>query len=189
MPPTFVIASALHDRPDAFGETDSDSTEWSRMSKDELSDLARTVIDSNGYMALGTADEAGNPWVSPVWFTTEDYRRFHWVSSPEAQHSRNLAARPEVAIAIFDSSVAVGTAEAVYMSGRAEELTDELERGIEQFDRISQKDIARTWGLSDVQSPSLFRLYRATASEHFVLIRGRDPERGAGVDRRERVTL
>jgi len=80
--------------------------------------------------------------------------------------------------------------EAVYMSGRAEELTgDELERGIELFDRISQQDIARACGLSDVQPPSLFRLYRATASEHFVLIRGRDPERGTGVDRREPVTL
>jgi hypothetical protein len=43
--------------------------------------------------------------------------------------------------------------------------------------------------LSDVQPPSPYRLYRATASEHFVLIKGRDPERGTGVDRRERVEL
>jgi nitroimidazol reductase NimA-like FMN-containing flavoprotein (pyridoxamine 5'-phosphate oxidase superfamily) len=160
------------------------------MSDEELGDLARTVIDSNRYMALGTADEGGRPWVSPVWFAAEDYRRFHWVSSPEARHSRNLAARPEVAIAIYDSSRIPGTAEAVYMSARAEELAgDDLERGIELFDRISRKDIDRTWGLSDVQPPSLFRLYRATASEHFVLVRGRDPKRGSGVDRRERVSL
>ena len=124
----------------------------------ELSQLARTVIDSNSYMALGTADETGHPWVSPVWFASEDYTRFHWVSSPDSRHSRNLAARREVAIAIFDSSAVPGTAEAVYMSGRAEELTgNELERGIELFDRRSQKDIARTWELSDVQPPSLFR--------------------------------
>jgi nitroimidazol reductase NimA-like FMN-containing flavoprotein (pyridoxamine 5'-phosphate oxidase superfamily) len=160
------------------------------MSQDELSDLARRVIDANSYLALGTTDEDGRPWVSPVWFASEDYRQFDWVSSPEARHSRNLTARPEVAIAIYDSSMAPGTAEAVYMSGRAEELTgDELERGVELFDRISQKGIARAWELSDVQPPSLFRLYRATASEHFVLIRGRDPERGSGVDRREQVTL
>lgn len=160
------------------------------MPKDELSDLAKAVIDANSYLALGTADEGGHPWVSPVWFASEDYRQFHWVSSPEARHSRNLVVRPEVAIAIYDSSAAPGTAEAVYMSGRAEELTgQELERGLELFDRISQKGIARAWELSDVQPPSLFRLYRATASEHFVLIRGRDPERGSGVDRREQVTL
>ncbi len=160
------------------------------MNQDELADLARTVIDANRYMALGTADEAGHPWVSPVWFATDDYRSFHWVSSPEARHSQNLAARPEVAIAIFDSSVAVGSAEAVYMSARAEELTgEELQRGIDVFGRRSTEDAARDWGLSEVQPPSLFRLYRATASEHFVLIRGRDPNRGTGVDHRERVTL
>jgi nitroimidazol reductase NimA-like FMN-containing flavoprotein (pyridoxamine 5'-phosphate oxidase superfamily) len=168
----------------------SDSTERSRMSDEQLDELARAVIDSNSYMALGTADESGRPWVSPVWFASDDYRQFHWVSSPEAQHSRNLAARPEVAIAIYDSSRIPGTAEAVYMTGRAEELTgDELDRGIEVFGRVSRKDIDRVWSLSDVQPPSLFRLYRATASEHFVLIRGRDPERGSGVDRREPVSL
>ena len=141
-------------------------------------------------MALGTADEIGQPWVSPVWFATEDYRQFHWVSSPEARHSRNLAVRPELSIAIFDSSVPVGTAEAVYISGRAEELTgNELEHGIEIFGRLSQDEGARDWGLSDVQPPAPFRLYRATAAEHYVLIRGRDPERGSGVDRRERVEL
>lgn len=37
------------------------------------------------------------------------------------------------------------------------------------------------------QPPSLFRLYRAAVSEHYVLIPGRDPERGSGVDRREQV--
>jgi nitroimidazol reductase NimA-like FMN-containing flavoprotein (pyridoxamine 5'-phosphate oxidase superfamily) len=159
------------------------------MSQD-LSDLARSVIDANRYMALGTADAAGHPWVSPVWFASEDHRQFHWASSPEARHSRNLAARPEVAIAIYDSSGTPGTVEAVYMSGHAEELTGgELEGGLEVFDRISQKDIARAWGLTDVQPPSIVRLYRATAEEHFVLIRGRDPERGTGVDRREQVTL
>ena len=156
----------------------------------ELARLARRVIDTTKYMALGTADEAGQPWVSPVWFACEDYRHFHWVSSPEARHSRNLDSRPEVAIAIYDPSVDVGTAAAVYVSGTAEELTgDELEHGIEIFDRLSRKGDGPQWQLSDVQPPSPYRLYRATASEHFVLIRGRDPERGTGVDRRERVEL
>ena len=72
------------------------------MANSDLSEHARTVIDANSYMALGTADETGHPWVSPVWFASEDYR--------------------------------------------------------------------------------------ATVSEHSVLIAGRDPELGTGVDRREPVT-
>jgi nitroimidazol reductase NimA-like FMN-containing flavoprotein (pyridoxamine 5'-phosphate oxidase superfamily) len=166
------------------------ATERSGMSQDDQGDHARSVIDANRYMALGTADEAGNPWVSPVWFASEDYRTFHWVSSPDSKHSRNLAVHPDVAIAIFDSSVPVGAAQAVYMKGLAEELTgDELERGLEVFDRVSRKDIGREWGLDDVRGSALVRLYRATVSEHWVLIRGRDPERGSGVDRSERVSI
>ena len=60
----------------------------------ELAEHVRRVIDSNSYMALGTTDEAGHPWVSPVWFASEGYDSFHWVSSPEAKHSQNLAPAP-----------------------------------------------------------------------------------------------
>jgi uncharacterized protein YhbP (UPF0306 family) len=159
------------------------------MNSERLNDLARTIVDSNRYMVLGTADADGHPWVSPVWFASEDYEHFLWVSSPEARHSRNVAARPEVAIAIFDSTVPVGGAQAVYMSGRAAELTGtELERGIEAYGRLSEADVGHRWALDDVRPPSLFRLYRAVVSEHSVLIPGRDPELGTGVDRREPVT-
>ena len=159
------------------------------MSHERLNDLARRIIDANEYMVLGTADQAGHPWVTPVWFASEDYRSFHWVSSPETRHSRNVAGRPEVAITIFDSTVPVGSAQAVYMAGAAEELTGgELDGGIEVFGRLSEADVGRRWGLDDVRSPSLFRLYRADLSEHHVLITGSDPELGTGVDRREPVT-
>ena len=112
------------------------------------------------------------------------------VSSPDSKHSRNLAAHAEVAIAIFDSSVPVGAAQSVYMKGVARELTgDELESGLEVFDRISRQDIGREWGLDEVQGSAPFRLYRATVSEHWVLIPGRDPEHGSGVDRSEQVSI
>jgi uncharacterized protein YhbP (UPF0306 family) len=156
----------------------------------ELAGVARSVIDANRYMALGTADDKGHPWVTPVWFASEDYRNFHWVSSPDAKHSRYLAAEPHVAIAIFDSSVPVGGAQAVYMKGVAEELTGaELERGIEIFDRVARMDHGRAYALDDVLGSALIRLYRATVSEHWVLIPGRDPDRGSGIDRSERVSL
>jgi nitroimidazol reductase NimA-like FMN-containing flavoprotein (pyridoxamine 5'-phosphate oxidase superfamily) len=60
----------------------------------ELRAIARTIIDSSRYMTLGTADETGLPWVSPVWYAPAEYRQFFWVSSPEARHSRNLMTRP-----------------------------------------------------------------------------------------------
>ena len=131
---------------------------------------ARAVIDSNSYMTLGTADESGRPWVSPVWFAHLGYREFLWVSSPDAQHSRNLTACPEVSIVIFDSQVAPADAEAVYVSARAEELNgDELESGIEVFSRKSESDGLPAYSRADVQEPAQLRLYRAMATEHFSL--------------------
>ena len=134
---------------------------------------ARAVIDSNSYMTLGTADESGRPWVSPVWFAHSGYREFLWVSSPDAQHSRNLAARPEVSIVIFDSQVAPADAEAVYVSARAEELFgDDLEPGIEVFSRKSQSDGLPAYSRMEVEEPATLRLYHAVATEHFALAAG-----------------
>jgi nitroimidazol reductase NimA-like FMN-containing flavoprotein (pyridoxamine 5'-phosphate oxidase superfamily) len=151
----------------------------------DFSDMARDIIESNRYMVLGTADDAGVPWVTPVWFAQSDYRRFIWVSSPDRRHSRNVRARPEVSIVLFDSHVAVGSARAVYMSARAEELTGaDLERDVALFDTASQaQGLTRRWGLEDMLAPAPYRLYRATVSQHWVL----DPH--SSPDDRAEVTL
>ena len=75
---------------------------------EELGAIARRVIDSNQFMTIGTADEEGVPWASPVWYAVADYREFFWVSSPEARHWRNIRVRPQVAIVIFDSRAPEG---------------------------------------------------------------------------------
>ena len=132
--------------------------------------IARSIIDSNLYMTLGTADEAGRPWVSPVYYAPAGYTEFFWVSSPEARHSRNLAARPEVSIVIFDSRQPIGTGQGVYVSDFAVELKGEdLDWGIVIFSRRSTEHGAREWTREDVMTPSRHRLYRAVASEHSVL--------------------
>jgi pyridoxine/pyridoxamine 5'-phosphate oxidase len=132
--------------------------------------LARSIVDSNLYMTLGTADAKGRPWVSPVWFAHEDYRDFLWVSRAEARHSRNLAVRPELALVIFDSTVVPGHATAVYVEGHGEELGDlELKRAIEIYSRRSLATGLAAWDTTDVTGPARHRLYRATASAHYLL--------------------
>jgi nitroimidazol reductase NimA-like FMN-containing flavoprotein (pyridoxamine 5'-phosphate oxidase superfamily) len=151
----------------------------------DFSDMARDIIESNRYMVLGTADEDGVPWVTPVWFAQSDHRRFNWVSSPDRRHSRNVRARPDVSIVIFDSQVAVGSARAVYMSARAEELSGaELERDVALFDTASQaQGLTRRWASEDMRAPAPYRLYRATVLQHWVL----DPD--SSPDNRAEVTL
>ncbi|HEX6582314.1 MAG TPA: pyridoxamine 5'-phosphate oxidase family protein [Thermoleophilaceae bacterium] len=132
--------------------------------------LARELVDSNQYMTLATADQDGRPWASPVWFAHEEYTRFVWVSSPEARHSRNLSARPQAGIVIFDSTVAIGSGQAVYLEAEAAQLDDDrAERYVAVFSRRSKELGGREWTVDEVRAPAPLRLYLASASAHHVL--------------------
>ena len=143
--------------------------------------MARRIVDANMYMTLATADEEGRPWASPVWYAPAGPGESLWVSDPHARHSRNVAARRQVGIVIFDSTVPIGGAEAVYIEAEAEELSGaELDRAIAIFSTRSKTVGGNEWTLADVRQPARVRLYRATASARFVL--------GTG-DRRVRVPV
>jgi pyridoxine/pyridoxamine 5'-phosphate oxidase len=132
--------------------------------------VATAIIDANSYMTLATADPDGLPWASPVWFASTDGREFFWVSSPDARHSINIATRPQIAIVIFDSHQLIGTGNGVYLSAFAEQVAAaDVDRGIATFSGASQAQGAEAWSRADVEAPARLRLYRATASEHFVL--------------------
>jgi hypothetical protein len=155
--------------------------------EEDFPDVARAILDSIVYMVLGTADAAGRPWVSPVYFASEKYREFYWMSSPEALHSRNILVRPEVSIVVFDSRIPVGMGQAVYMSAVAEALTGtELNLGLPiyngRFSNPAEHGV-RIIHPEDVLAPAPYRLYRAIAHEHWVL----DP--GSRPDHRTPVTL
>jgi len=133
-------------------------------------EAARRVIDAASYLTIATADASGNPWATPVWFAERDLREFFWVSRPETRHSQNLAERSEVALAVFDSTVAVGEAIAVYVEGVAAEVPDEeLEAAIAVYDAKSVARGLQRWTADDVSGSAPFRLFRTTASQVFVL--------------------
>jgi len=151
--------------------------------RDALAATSRRIVAANRYMTLSTADASGRPWVSPVYFTPDGDRRLLWVSSPTARHSRNIADRPDVAVAIFDSTVAIGHAEAVYCSARAGLVPDaDVATSLALFS-AREEDAAIT--LDEVRPPGgRLRLYQAVASEVSVLLRGSDPRNPHGIDTR-----
>ncbi|MCE7004776.1 pyridoxamine 5'-phosphate oxidase family protein [Kibdelosporangium philippinense] len=141
--------------------------------------IARAVLDANSFMTLATADESGLPWASPVWFATENCREFYWLSSPETRHSKNLAVRPELSIVIYDTTVLPGNAQAVYMVATAAQVASEdLEAALALYSRVSVESGLKEFGLDSVTGDARLRLYRATATEHYIL----DPD--AGIDTR-----
>lgn len=141
----------------------------------DLTTLARSVIDASLYMTIATADQSGRPWASPVYFAHSDYSEFLWVSWPEATHSRNIAVRPEVGIVIFDSTQPIGTGNGVYVSARAEQVADP-ERAMAVYSRRSLAHGGTEWGPERVQGNAHVRLYRAVATELFMLDPDRSPD-------------
>ena len=145
--------------------------------------MARRVIDGNLYMTLATLDPGGGPRLSPVYFTPARYTDLYWVSSPDAHHSRNLLERPEVRIVIFDSSVAVGHAEAAYLSARARQVPDE-ELDAVLGEAFGGRGGARAFGREELTGDGDLRLYVATATSCEVLVRAGHPVYGRGIDTR-----
>lgn len=131
---------------------------------------ARVLIEASQYLTLATADTAGRPWATPVWFAHDRYAEFLWVSRPSARHSMNIEARPSVALVMFDSTVTPGSAQAVYIDAEAEEVNAEsLDSAIGVYSDKSVGAGLNAWSAADVSGAALHRLYRARAVASFVL--------------------
>ena len=133
------------------------------------------IVEVNQYMTLATADADGLPWASPVWYAASAGDELVWVSDPAARHSRNLAVRPQLAIAIFDSHQAPGTGRGVYIAAHGAPVADaHQDRAIKIFSDKLVANGGEPWTRSDVNPPSRLRLYRAVANERYVLSSGKD---------------
>ena len=131
------------------------------------------IVRASSYMTLATADPTGLPWASPVWFASSDCRQFFWASSPQTRHSQNLAARPELAISIFDSSQPPYSGQGVYVSAIGEAVPEsEIDAGLEVYSGVSQERGLPEWDRFEVMPPAKHRLYRASTIERFVLAPG-----------------
>jgi nitroimidazol reductase NimA-like FMN-containing flavoprotein (pyridoxamine 5'-phosphate oxidase superfamily) len=162
------------------------------MTHDDLADHARAIIDANLYLTLGTSDQDGRPWTSPVYFAPGGDREFYWVSATDARHSRHLAERPQVSMVIFDSTVAPHHGRAVYAVGEARELSgSDLDRALGAYPRSDGRG-ATPVTREEVTAPSPYRLYRAMAADMWVLCprepRQPCPLHGLAEDHRIRVT-
>lgn len=163
------------------------------MTHDDLTAHARAIVDANLYLILGTTDPDGHPWTSPVYFAPGGDREFYWLSATDSQHSRYLAERPRVSIVIFDSTVPPYHGRAVYAIGEARELTgSDLDQALQVYPRPHGGGVT-PFTREDVTAPAPYRLYRATASDLWILC-PREPRQpcrlhGIAKDHRARVPL
>jgi hypothetical protein len=141
------------------------------------------VIDANHYMTLATTDPDGRPRLSPVCYTPARYSDFYWVSAPGAQHSRNLAERPQAEIVIFDSTAPAGQGEAVFITAMARVIPDgELAAVCPSAQRTTPG--ARRFTPDDLRGDAL-RRYVAHATSCEVHVAAQHPAHGRGTDTRQ----
>ncbi|MER6789458.1 pyridoxamine 5'-phosphate oxidase family protein [Streptomyces sp. NPDC000658] len=139
------------------------------MTDENLAAHGRAVIDADLYLILGTADAAGRPWTSPVYFAPTGDREFCWLSATDARHSRHLVERPQVSIVVFDSTVAPYHGRAVYAVGGARPPAGgDVDRALELCPRPGGAGIP-PFTREEVTGPAPYRLYRATVAELWVL--------------------
>ena len=151
----------------------------------ERASQGSAIVDRISYMVLGTADADGKPWATPVYFATDGSGAFYWVSSREARHSANIAARAEVGIVIFDSTVPISTGQGVYIEATAEQLDGaDLDRGLAVFSERSLKDGGSAWTRQDVEGETLIRMFRATATSYSMLAKDGQPDHRVPVELR-----
>lgn len=137
---------------------------------EELVTHARGLAAANCYLTLGTVDSAGRPWTSPVYFAADsELQTFYWVSRESSQHSRNLATRPDVSLAVLDSTVPPHHGRCLYAIGTAAVCPDaDLEKGLMVYPgALSRGGSPMT--LQDVTELSPLRLYRAETTALWVL--------------------
>jgi hypothetical protein len=134
-------------------------------------DIARRVLHAGVYVVLATADAAGVPWASPVWFATETPSTFFWVSYPGARHSENIQVQPRIAMVVFDSTVPPLTGQAVYMTANAEQVTDppEVAHAVDVFSLESQRQGLSALSLEEVTGSARLRMYRARVEDYWIL--------------------
>ena len=125
------------------------------------------------YLVIATTDDDGRPWATPVFFAADGTHRIVWVSAPESRHSRNIAARPSVAITVFDTGAPVGGAEALYLEATAS-LVPEDRCAVAIALLNDRVPAAKHLEPADVRTAGPMRVYQATITQHYVLVRGGD---------------
>ncbi|TCB93368.1 pyridoxamine 5'-phosphate oxidase family protein [Micromonospora zingiberis] len=131
------------------------------------------LLAEHRYAVLGTADEQGRPWATPVFFAADGEYRILWVSAPDSRHSRNIGVRPDVAITVFDSHAPIGGAEALYLEATAAPVASDARAAALAVLNARLPD-GQQLGPEDLEPAGPLRVYQAAITRHFVLVRGGD---------------
>jgi nitroimidazol reductase NimA-like FMN-containing flavoprotein (pyridoxamine 5'-phosphate oxidase superfamily) len=148
---------------------------------------AKAVIKHITYATLSTVSADGEPWNTPVYFAYDEHYNLYWGSHTGSQHSRNIQANGKVFIVIYNSTVAPGQGEGVYITATAHELTDAGDITFAHNLIQERRNPIPYWKMEQVQGKVPIRLYKATPQA--VWMNDEGSVNGNYIDTRTEVTL
>ena len=130
----------------------------------KIEEHAEAIVESNIYMTIATADQAGKPWASPVFFAYDEEYNLYWVSYKESTHSKNIHSRKEIGIVIFNSTLPEGEGEGVYFDATAEALENatDMSNAMKILSKRVKIDEFKVKSIEQVSGEGVWRIYRAT---------------------------
>ncbi len=87
-----------------------------------LKKTARTILNTNQYMTLGTVDENNQAWVSVVVYATDEDNNLYFMSLPSSRHCIGIKHNPRIGVAIYDSHQLFGEGIGLQIVGEASEV-------------------------------------------------------------------
>jgi hypothetical protein len=160
-------------------------TDHRASSPDEAAHFAAELLRRNDHMALASAAADGKPWNSPVFYAVAPDFRLLWVSSKNTLHSKNIRARHEVALVIYETA----PAEALYIEAVARQVGDDggLEEAIEVVRTKEQPDRFTINAPDDVRGDAAWRIYEAMPQRAYLRVAA--SEEGQAVSERHEVDV
>ena len=85
-----------------------------------LKKIARNILNTNQYMTLGTVNEGGKAWVSPMVYAFDGSYNLYFISLMSSSHAKSIKKDPVLSAAIFDSHQLNGEGVGLQILGEAQ---------------------------------------------------------------------
>jgi general stress protein 26 len=149
---------------------------------------AKELLAGIHHVPIATVNDDGSPHNSPVFMAFDDQLNAYWSSSPEGQHSRNIARDGQVFLVVFDSRDGHG---GLYIKAKATALENktDVKRALAILEPLKETFYGTMGDASHYIGDGPQRLYCAVPQQVWVN-RGERNEHGLIIrDTRHEITL
>lgn len=126
--------------------------------------VANEILSTIRYATVATCTLGAKPWNSPVAIFYDDQMNIYWFSDKGSTHSKNIRQNKHIFIVIYDSTVAEGMGEGVYIEATAKEVND-----LNEVAFVAQLQIGTLRVEPEqCQEKAIHRFYKATPSRAWI---------------------